>query len=131
MMKITLTTPISLGITLLMVTGCTVYLPPGEEPVPAADPIVIPQKNTSTPPPVKPASKVTIKKSITAPANTEQQKNRPEPRREEQVYYVVKPGDTVFEVMKKTGVHWKEIVRLNTLKAPNYLIHPGQSLRIR
>lgn len=45
--------------------------------------------------------------------------------------YVVKRGDTVFQVMRNTGVYWKDIIRLNNLQAPNYQINPGQSLRLR
>lgn len=45
--------------------------------------------------------------------------------------YVVKKGDTVFEVMRQTGVYWKEIISMNNLQAPTYTIQPGQTLRLR
>jgi len=45
-------------------------------------------------------------------------------------YYTVKPKDTVFEVMRQTGAYWKDIIRLNDLKAPKYEIQPGQRLRL-
>ncbi|MEZ5537273.1 MAG: LysM peptidoglycan-binding domain-containing protein [Thiolinea sp.] len=45
--------------------------------------------------------------------------------------YVVKRGDTVFQVMRNTGVYWKDIIRMNNLQAPNYQINPGQRLRLR
>jgi LysM repeat protein len=45
-------------------------------------------------------------------------------------YYTVKPKDTVFEVMRQTGAYWKDIIRLNNLKAPQYEIQPGQRLKL-
>jgi LysM repeat protein len=45
-------------------------------------------------------------------------------------YYTVKPKDTVFEVMRQTGAYWKDIIRLNDLKAPRYEIQPGQRLKL-
>lgn len=45
--------------------------------------------------------------------------------------YVVQNGDTVFQVMRKTGVYWKSIIRLNNLQGPDYVISPGQRLRLR
>lgn len=45
--------------------------------------------------------------------------------------YTVKRGDTVFQVMRNTGVYWKDIIRLNNLQAPNYQINPGQVLRLK
>ena len=44
--------------------------------------------------------------------------------------YIVKKGDTVFEIMRQTGVYWKDIIRINNLKAP-YNIHPGQVIRLK
>ena len=44
--------------------------------------------------------------------------------------YVVRRKDTVFEVMRQTGAYWKDIIRLNDLKAPKYEIHPGQRLKL-
>lgn len=45
--------------------------------------------------------------------------------------YVVQRGDTVFQVMRSTGVYWKDIIRLNNLQAPDYGINAGQTLRLR
>ena len=45
--------------------------------------------------------------------------------------YTVKKGDTVFEVMRQTGVYWKDIISLNNLVAPAYTINPGQILRLK
>lgn len=44
--------------------------------------------------------------------------------------YRVKAGDTVYEVMRQTGVPVKNIIRLNRLPAP-YGIQAGQTLRLR
>lgn len=44
--------------------------------------------------------------------------------------YTVKKGDTVFEIMRQTGVYWKDIIRLNNLQAP-YNINPGQRIRLK
>ncbi|MCF6190703.1 MAG: LysM peptidoglycan-binding domain-containing protein [Cocleimonas sp.] len=44
--------------------------------------------------------------------------------------YMVKKGDTVFEVMRQTGVYWKDIISMNNLVAP-YTISPGQTLRLK
>jgi len=45
--------------------------------------------------------------------------------------YVVKPKDTVFQVMRNTGVYWKTIIKLNNLQAPDYTITPGQRLKLK
>jgi LysM repeat protein len=45
--------------------------------------------------------------------------------------YVVQKGDTVFQVMRNTGIYWKDIIRLNNLQAPNYSISAGQTLKLR
>jgi LysM repeat protein len=45
--------------------------------------------------------------------------------------YTVKKGDTVFEVMRQTGVYWKEIISMNNLQGPSYTIQPGQQLRLK
>ena len=46
-------------------------------------------------------------------------------------FYTVQKGDTVFQVMRNTGVYWKDIIRLNNLAAPNYPITPGQRLTLK
>jgi hypothetical protein len=44
--------------------------------------------------------------------------------------YTVQRKDTVFSVMRLTGVYWKEIIKMNNLTPP-YTISPGQSLRLK
>lgn len=44
--------------------------------------------------------------------------------------YIVKKGDTVFEIMRQTGVYWKDIISINNLQPP-YNINPGQTLRLK
>ena len=44
--------------------------------------------------------------------------------------YTVKKGDTVFEIMRQTGVYWKDIIRINGLTPP-YNINPGQTIRLK
>lgn len=44
--------------------------------------------------------------------------------------YRVKQGDTVFQIMRVTGVSWEEIIRLNGLQPP-FTIYEGQQLRLR
>jgi len=45
--------------------------------------------------------------------------------------YTVRKGDTVFEIMRQTGVYWKDIIKLNNLQAPAYNINPGQIIRLK
>ncbi len=126
---------------LVSLTGCTVYLPPSEAPIPAADPIIVPGKATTVkadnkdlteidPTKSKAVKTTVVEKGTTSKVNRESTRDK-EPSRQGQVFYVVRPKDTVFEVMRKTGVHWKEIIQLNNLKAPKYTIFPGQNLRIK
>ena len=44
--------------------------------------------------------------------------------------YTVKKGDTVFEIMRQTGVYWKDIISINNLQPP-YSISPGQNIRLK
>jgi len=46
------------------------------------------------------------------------------------VFYVVKAGDTVYEVTRKTGIPAEELINLNQLPLP-YHIHAGQILKLR
>lgn len=43
-------------------------------------------------------------------------------------YYTVQKGDTVFQVMRNTGVYWKDIIRLNKLQGSDHPLTPGQTL---
>ena len=45
--------------------------------------------------------------------------------------YTVKKGDTVFEIMRQTGVYWKDIIKFNNLRAPAYNITPGQIIKLK
>ena len=45
--------------------------------------------------------------------------------------YTVRKGDTVFSVMRLTGVYWKDIIKMNSLQKPSYTISPGQRLRLK
>lgn len=133
-----------LGITgIFVLSGCTMNLPPANEPIPTGDPILLPEKtatgNTSNsgttntqPIEVVPSTNKTSTSTVNdQPGVSRVNEKTASPSNQGQTYYVVKPKDTVFEVMRQTGVHWKEIIRLNNLKAPRYTIFPGQSLRIR
>jgi LysM repeat protein len=44
--------------------------------------------------------------------------------------YVVQPGDTVYAIMRRSGVTFRKIVSLNNLEAP-YLIKIGQILALK
>lgn len=130
-----------LGITgIFVLSGCTMNLPPANEPIPTADPILLPEKTatgnssnsdtTNTQPvEVVPSTKAASASTVNNQSGVNEKKGGQSSQG--QTYYVVKPKDTVFEVMRQTGVHWKEIIRLNNLKAPKYTIFPGQSLRIK
>ncbi len=129
-------------ISIFVLSGCTMNLPPTNEPIPSADPILIPEKtatentsNTSAiktkPTEVVPSSHASARAVNDQPRVSKVNEKATSQLGQGQTFYVVKPKDTVFEVMRQTGVHWKEIIRLNSLKAPKYTIFPGQSLRIR
>lgn len=45
-------------------------------------------------------------------------------------FYVVRPGNTIYSVMRKTGVSMKRIIRKNNLKKP-YRLRINQRLRIK
>lgn len=70
-------------------------------------------------------------KTPTAPANTNTYRAPPPALTTNSGEYVVQKGDTVFQVMRNTGVYWKDIIRLNNLEAPNYTIAQGQRLRLK
>lgn len=103
----------------ILLVGCSVAIEPlpSKGPFPAADPIIV------HPPPIKTGM----------PANTVVEAPAPviKSAKPEEAYYIVKEQDTLFEVMRQTGVHWKTIAELNDLQTPNYLIYPGQRLRIQ
>ncbi len=46
-------------------------------------------------------------------------------------YYIVKPKDGVFRIGVNNGVKRDDIIRLNNLQMPDYVISPGQCLRLR
>lgn len=144
----------TLSIGVFGLSGCTMNLPPSNEPIPTADPILLPDKaatngnsgstpatSTNSKGQTKPTEIAAPETTTTNPVTNQAGGNvkvinppavRPsKPLKQGQIFYVVKPKDTVFEVMRQTGVHWKEIIKLNNLKAPKYTIFPGQSLRVR
>lgn len=103
----------------ILLTGCSLAIEPNasQGPIPAADPIIV------TPPPT----------TVDAPAQKVEENSAPaiKSAKAGETYYVVKKQDTVFEIMRQTGVDWKTIIKLNDLKAPKYNIYPGQQLRIK
>jgi len=105
----------------ILLTSCSLAIEPGasQGPIPAADPIIV-----STPP-AKAKEPSTEVEEISAPAPVIKSAKAGE------TYYIVKKKDTVFEIMRQTGVDWKTIIKLNDLKAPKYKIYPGQQLRIK
>jgi len=145
--SLTVWTVVSFGVLgIFVLSGCTLNLPATNEPIPTADPILFPEKATTgnssnssatntnsnaKPTEVVPSSTTVSTVSNQSGGNEKVTNPRTNLPSQGQTYYVVKPKDTVFEVMRQTGVHWKEIIRLNNLKAPKYTIFPGQSLRIR
>jgi hypothetical protein len=46
-------------------------------------------------------------------------------------YYIVKPKDGVYRIGVNNGVKRDDIIRLNNLQMPDYVISPGQCLRLR
>ncbi len=125
-----------LGIAAILTSlaGCTVYVTPptteAKQAIPSADPVITPAKSTtieevkSTPAPTKPQSKQSAKP-------VKSTKITPTATAPKQDFYIVQPRDTVFEVMRKTGALWTDIIRLNNLKAPKYMIYPEQRLRLK
>jgi LysM repeat protein len=51
-------------------------------------------------------------------------------KRAKNTYYAVQAGDTLFRVMRKTGVSWKTIAGLNNIQAP-YDLRVGRKLILR
>lgn len=106
----------------ILLAGCSLAIEPSASrgPIPAADPIVVKAPPANIQAPTIPVAKV---QEVPAPAITS--------GKEGETYYIVKKKDTLFEIMRQTGVHWKTIVKINNLKAPKYNIFPGQQLRIK
>ncbi|MBI4049496.1 MAG: LysM peptidoglycan-binding domain-containing protein [Candidatus Doudnabacteria bacterium] len=52
-----------------------------------------------------------------------------ESEKQEFTSYVVKNGDTLFNISQQYGIKWDLIAELNSLSEP-YLLHPGQTLKI-
>lgn len=44
--------------------------------------------------------------------------------------YTVVKGDNLIGIGQKTGVNWQDIARINGVAAPNYIIQPGQVLKL-
>ena len=47
------------------------------------------------------------------------------------VFYTVKPGDTLSEILSKTHIALTTITKLNPSLTPPYSLTPGQKLRLR
>lgn len=149
---------LSILLTSVAVTGCAVNLKGNKTLIPAADPIIETNRTTEAPQEIQNViiQKIpTITNNVVRPVTQAQSimskeilvVNKvnaivPEKRYvlstskvsvpvQGTLFYIVKPKDTVFEVMRQTGVHWKKIIKLNQLKAPAYTIHPGQYLRVK
>jgi LysM repeat protein len=75
----------------------------------------------------KPVKKKTVNKK--QKANTLTVKKRAVPAKHLKHSYVVKAGDTVYEVMRQTRTPVKTIIRQNGLKKP-YRLKPGQVLSV-
>ena len=121
---------------IISLAGCTVYVtsPPkveSKQTIPSADTVIRPNKQ------------ITITEVKNAPISTKSQTKQPPtqskptkvapvvPVAPKQAFYIVQPRDTVFEVMRKTDALWTDIIRLNNLKAPKYMIYPEQRLRLK
>lgn len=55
--------------------------------------------------------------------------SKPDSKPEQQAYYIVKKGDTLWAIARKHGTTWQTLAKLNNLKNPD-LIFPGQKLRL-
>ena len=49
---------------------------------------------------------------------------------EQKFDYVVLPGDTLFAIGTKFGVHYQELAKINQIKTP-YTIYPNQSIKVK
>lgn len=65
--------------------------------------------------------------TLAAAAATSSPAARPQPEQPEGNVYVVRSGDSIYEIARKTGVKESEILRLNRLRNPNYIFE-GQKL---
>lgn len=45
-------------------------------------------------------------------------------------YYIVKRGDTLSLIARKYNTSWKKLAELNNIKGPDYIIYPGEQLKI-
>jgi LysM repeat protein len=77
-----------------------------------------------------------ITQSETSAALTDQKQvlgattNEPQPATDPQfTQYIVKNGDTLFNISQKYNIRWDSIAQINSLSEP-YVLHAGQSLKI-
>lgn len=54
----------------------------------------------------------------------------PNPAADEKIYHVVAKGESLSKIAKMYGVNWKDVAKLNNIKAPFYIIKVGQKLQI-
>ena len=124
-----------LGISFILtgLASCTVYVSPppateSEQAIPSADTEAIATKQATV------TEVKSVPTSIKAQSKQTAIQSKPQkiaPVIPKQAFYIVQPRDTVFEVMRKTGALWTDIIRLNNLKAPKYMIYPEQKLRLK
>lgn len=51
------------------------------------------------------------------------------PQPAEGFYYIVQPGDSLYQIANRYGVPLRELIRVNQISEP-YIIYPGQSIFI-
>ena len=62
--------------------------------------------------------------SVTPPAT-------PKPAEPTSAIYTVKKGDSLSRIAKAHGLKWPDLAKLNGIKGPLYIIHPGQVLKLK
>ena len=55
----------------------------------------------------------------------------PKPTEPTTATYTVKKGDSLSKIAKANGLKWPDLAKLNGIKGPLYIIHPGQVLKLK
>ncbi|MFK4472445.1 5'-nucleotidase/UDP-sugar diphosphatase [Paenibacillus sp. RC73] len=101
----------------------------GKASVPAAQPV--PSAPTATPAPVQEEPQVVSTPSAKpAPAKAQTAKPQQTPASAQATkshVYIVKSGDTLYDISRQYGITWQQLQKLNKLKNP-HRIYPGQKL---
>ncbi|MBE0342754.1 LysM peptidoglycan-binding domain-containing protein, partial [Paenibacillus sp. 28ISP30-2] len=101
----------------------------GKTSVPAAQPV--PSAPTATPAPVQEEPQVVSTPSAKpAPAKTQPakpQQTTTSAQAANHHVYIVKSGDTLYDISRQYGFTWQQLQKLNKLKNP-HRIYPGQKL---